>query len=84
LQKKNEPLRGSSPVFFEPPSVPDHLPRFGSLLSLRSRTHHGKLGPAEKTENEGKWSEAWNPSEPIEELFDRLEECYVLALVNKP
>ena len=60
---------------------PSDCPR--TILNVL-RTNYGKLGPAEKTENERKWSEAWNPSEPIEELFDRLEECYVLALVNKP
>ena len=47
------------------------------------RTNYGKLGPAEKTENERKWSAPWNPSNPIEELFDRLETCYVLALSAK-
>ena len=48
------------------------------------RANCGKLGPTKKTENERKWSAAWNPSNPIKELFDRLETCYVLALSAKP
>ena len=39
---------------------------------------------AEKTANEALWSTGWNPQDPIEELFERLEECYVIALVTKP
>ena len=34
--------------------------------------------------NERKWSAPWNPSNPIEELFDCLETCYILALSAKP
>jgi len=26
----------------------------------------------------------WYPQDPTEELFKRLEECYVIALVTKP
>ena len=33
---------------------------------------------------EAGWSAAWNPSEPIELLFDRLEDCYVLSVAAKP
>ena len=40
--------------------------------------------PAEKTANEALWSTGWNPQDPIKELFERLEECYVIALVTKP
>ena len=47
------------------------------------RTNYGKLSLAGKTENERKWSTSWNPSDPIEELFDRLETCYVLTLSVK-
>ena len=39
--------------------------------------------PAKKTANEALWSTGWNPQDPIEELFERLEECYVVALVTK-
>ena len=28
-------------------------------------------------------SAAWNPSEPIKLLFDRLEDCYVLSVATK-
>ena len=33
---------------------------------------------------EADWSAAWNPSEPIELLFDRLEDWYVLSVAAKP
>ena len=33
---------------------------------------------------EADWRAAWNPSEPIELLFDRLEDCYVLSIAAKP
>ena len=42
------------------------------------------MTPAEKTKMEADWSAAWNPSEPIELLFDRLEEFYVLSVAAKP
>ena len=31
--------------------------------------------------NKIKWSARWNPSNPIEELFDRLKEFFVIAIV---
>ena len=36
-----------------------------------------------KTHNETMWAAPYNPSDPIEDLFDRLEECFVVALVAK-
>ena len=33
---------------------------------------------------EADWSAAWNQSEPINLLFDRLEDCYVLSVAAKP
>ena len=38
----------------------------------------------EKTTNEENWAAAYNPNEPIEDLYDRLEECFVVAIVAKP
>ena len=32
---------------------------------------------------EADWSAAWNPSEPIKLLFNRLEECYLLSVAAK-
>ena len=32
--------------------------------------NYGKMMPTEKTKMEAEWSAAWNPSEPIELLFD--------------
>ena len=45
---------------------------------------YGRPTPAKKTANEVLWSTGWNPQDPIEELFERLEECYVIVLVTKP
>ena len=41
------------------------------------------MTPAEKKMEED-WSAAWNPSEPIELLFDQLEDCYVMSVAAKP
>ena len=38
----------------------------------------------EKKMNEANWAAAYNPNETIEDLYDRLEECFVVALVAKP
>ena len=46
--------------------------------------NYGHMTPAEKTKMETDWSAAWNQSEPIELLFDRLEEFYVPSVATKP
>ena len=46
--------------------------------------NYGQMTPTEKTKMEADWSAAWNPSEPIEILFDQLEDCYVLSVAAKP
>ena len=46
--------------------------------------NYGQMTPSEKTKMEADWSTAWNPSEPIELLFYRLEDCYVLSVAAKP
>ena len=33
---------------------------------------------------EKRWSEGWNPNEPIENFFDRLEDCYVQSITQPP
>ena len=48
------------------------------------KARYGRPTPAEKTANKVLWSTGWYPRDPIEELFERLEECYVIALVTKP
>lgn len=48
------------------------------------RSKYGKPTPQEKEENERQINLSWNPSEPVENLFDQLEECYVVALIVKP
>ena len=36
-----------------------------------------QMTPTEKTKMEADWSPAWKPTEPIEILFDKLEDCYL-------
>jgi hypothetical protein len=36
---------------------------------------YGRPTPAKKRANKAKFSAPWNPSNPIEELIDRLKEC---------
>jgi hypothetical protein len=48
------------------------------------RTKYGNCTPAEKTANDVKFASPWNPSEPIETLFDRLEDAYVFSIMAKP
>ena len=48
------------------------------------RDTYGKPTPAEKSANEANFAAPWNPSEPIEELYDRLEDCYLTAMLAKP
>ena len=48
------------------------------------RTRYGTWKPAEKTAMQLKWNTPWNPNETIEQFFDRLEDCYVMALSNPP
>ena len=45
---------------------------------------YGQITPLEKTMNQQRFSEGWNPQEPIMELFSRLEECYMVAMTTKP
>ena len=33
---------------------------------------------------ERRWSESWNLNEPIENIFDRLEDCYVQSITQPP
>ena len=56
-----------------PKTILDHL-----------RNLYGRPTPMEKTMNEANWAAAYNPNEPIEDLYDRLKECFVVALVAKP
>ena len=48
------------------------------------RNLYGRPTPNKKTHNKTIWAAPYNPSDPIEDLFDRLEECFVVALVEKP
>ena len=52
------------------------------LLALR--TLYGKPSPAEKQANMTAFTAQWNPSDPIETYFDRLEDCYVTAIIATP
>ena len=42
-----------------------------------------QMMPAEKTKIEADWRAVWNPSEPIELLFNQLEDSYVLLVAVK-
>ena len=53
-------------------------------ILARLRDIYGRTTPAEKRANETLWSQNWNPADPIESLFMRLEECFVFALAAKP
>ena len=52
------------------------------LLDLQRR--YGKATPTEKTAADASWREAWNPSEPIETMFLKLEELFVQSIINGP
>ena len=52
------------------------------LLALR--TTYGIPSPAERNNNEAMFAAPWNTSEPIETYFDRMEDCYVAALIASP
>ena len=49
------------------------------LLSPSRR--YGKRPPTEKEEATKKWTEPWNPSEPIENMFFQLEELFIQAVI---
>ena len=53
------------------------------LILQGLQDNYGQMTPAEKTKMEADWSAAWKPSEPIEILFDRLEDCYVMSVAVK-
>ena len=45
---------------------------------------YGQPSAAEKENNEKAWSQLWNPTDPIEDMIQRLEECYTTSLIFKP
>ena len=45
---------------------------------------YGTCFPNEKTANNQPFDQPWDPNEPIEALFDRLEECYIFSILAKP
>ena len=59
----------------------NHDPR-DILLGLR--TTYGTPSPAERTANDALFAAPWNPADPIETFFDRLEDCFVAALIATP
>jgi hypothetical protein len=59
----------------------NHDPR-AILLALR--TTYGIPSPAERNANDAAFAAPWNTSEPIETYFDRLEDCYVAAIIASP
>ena len=59
----------------------NHNPR---TILLALRTTYGIPSPAERNANDGAFAAPWNPAEPIETYFDRLEDCYVAAIISSP
>lgn len=59
----------------------NHDPR-AILLALRAT--YGIPSPAERNANEALFTAPWNTAEPIEAYFDRIEDCYVAALIAAP
>ena len=59
----------------------NHDPR-AILLALR--TTYGNPSPAERNANDAQFAAPWNTAEPIETYFDRLEDCYVAAIIASP
>ena len=56
-----------------PRTILDHL-----------RNLYGRPTPNKKTHNKTMWTAPYNPSDPIEDIFDRLKEFFVVKLVAKP
>ncbi len=52
------------------------------LLALQ--TVYGIPSPAKRNANDALFSAPWNTAEPIETFFDRLEDCYVAAIITSP
>eukprot|EP00804_Cyclotella_cryptica_P028204 CCRYP_011045-RA/>CCRYP_011045-RA protein AED:0.18 eAED:0.15 QI:0/0/0/1/1/1/2/0/1234 len=48
------------------------------------RTKYGTGTPAEKRRNNVLLDAPWDPNDPIEALFDRIEDCFIFALICKP
>jgi hypothetical protein len=45
---------------------------------------YGQKTTQEVNDQDDRWRMEWNPSEPIEELIDRLEDCYMFAIYMPP
>ena len=54
------------------------------LILNTLRSNYGHMTPLEKSTMERRWSEGWSPNEPIENFFDRLEDCYVQSSTQPP
>ena len=54
------------------------------LILNTLRLNYGRMTPLEKSTMERRWSEGWNPNEPIENFFDCLEDCYVQSITQPP
>lgn len=48
------------------------------------RTKYGTSTPNDKANNDRQFNAQWDANEPIEALFDRLEDCYVFSILAKP
>ena len=48
------------------------------------RSNHGRMTPLKRSAMETCWSEQWNLNEPIENFFDRLEDCHLQSITQPP
>ena len=53
-------------------------------ILLHLWTTYGIPSPAERNANEALFAAPWNTSEPIEAYFDRIEDCFVAAMIASP
>ena len=53
-------------------------------ILLAPRTLYGRPMPAKKQANNALFGAPWNPADPIKTYFDRLEECFVTAIIATP
>jgi len=71
--------RGSASTIGAQVYKPNECPKT-ILNNLRAR--YGVTTPAETEANDAQWRAGWNPADPIEALFLRLEDCFTFAITS--
>ena len=54
------------------------------VILLALRTQFGTPTPAERQALQAKFTAPWDAATPIEDYFDRLEDCYIASVVARP